>query len=84
MDEVARSLARADADAVVLQEVTRAHGEKLRQSLESVTFLLPAAFISSCCQTSDPCRRPHRPAGLPALDLAHAALGAARCERESR
>jgi endonuclease/exonuclease/phosphatase (EEP) superfamily protein YafD len=33
MDEVAKFLAKTDADVVVLQEVTRAHGATLRQAL---------------------------------------------------
>jgi endonuclease/exonuclease/phosphatase (EEP) superfamily protein YafD len=36
MDEVGRFLAESDADVVVLQEVTRAHGALLRQSLQTV------------------------------------------------
>jgi endonuclease/exonuclease/phosphatase (EEP) superfamily protein YafD len=35
MDEVAKFLAKIDADAVVLQEVTREHGAVLRQALQS-------------------------------------------------
>jgi len=35
MDDVAQFLAAADADAVVLQEVTREHGTALRQALQS-------------------------------------------------
>ena len=35
MDDVAKFLAEADADAVVLQEVPRDHGSKLRQALGS-------------------------------------------------
>jgi len=34
MDDVAQFLAEADADAVVLQEVTREHGTALRQALQ--------------------------------------------------